>query len=462
MKYAWIAVGLLLSVPAAAQVTGTGNSVNPAPGAVWQYLGPTIGSDWSTGPAAVGSPPSTVNELAVWNDTFGSHLRSGGAVTHSGTLDSTATASLAGGVRGLFGAYSQNLSSMQDTTRPGFSGFNQYLTINNEFDQTVPGGFQISGAVHVPLVADTQLTGNLTFLAGAMPRQESFVGGWLTSGTSFNCGGTVSPGTSACKFYGASITTGLNTGATGILGVVGAEIDTFIATGASADFRVGLNIVDLGGVNRGGLYDAAIIIGALSGSTGYFYGIDFGSSLNGIQGVSSNGILIGADNAYSVLNILDFHNVSCSGTALQFATGLTSVACSGAMLVQTPTAVPALSVKTTGAASAVVNIIDGAGGNQSLINFVELASTTKWSIGKGADQSFYGFDFVNSDNFYVVGSSGFTTIGEGAGGTGNQLMLSRTGAASLTHLPATPTGKRFMCIDNATGALSIATAGNAC
>lgn len=459
----YITTALLFTTPVVAQVGGTGNSVNPTPGAVWTYLGPTIGADWSVGTGIYGPGSTTVNELAVWNNTLGTLLRNGGAVTHTGTIDSNATASLGVGHRGLFNGYPQNLSSMQDTTLPGFLGFTQYSTINTEIDQTVPGGFTISGGIHVPFMSDVQLTGNTTF-AGGNNRQESFVGGWLTSGTSFNCGGAVSPGVSACKTYGAAITTGLNTGATGFLGTVGAEIDTFIASGASADFRVGLNIVDLAGVNRGGLYDAAIMIGALAGSVGHFYGIDFGSSLNGIQGVSTNGTLLGADMAYSVLNLIDFHNVSCTGTAIQIATGLTTLGCTGALAVKTATTNPALSVSTTGAADSVISLINSAGGNQDLIKFIEGASTDKWWLGKGADQSFYLKDVVNGPNDLAMSitATGLMTLGETAAGAGNQLILSRAGAAQLTKLPASPGGKRILCIDNATGALSISSAVPAC
>ncbi len=48
MKYVYTIVALLLPASAFAQSTGT--AVNPLPGSVWQYLGPTLGADWSQSP----------------------------------------------------------------------------------------------------------------------------------------------------------------------------------------------------------------------------------------------------------------------------------------------------------------------------------------------------------------------------------------------------------------------------
>ncbi len=461
MKYAGALLTMLLSTSAMAQPwsPSTGNSVNPVPGAVWQYLGPTLGGDWSTGPGSVGPATSVVNEIAVWNDTFGSHLRNGGAITHSGTMDLTATASAAAAVRGLFGAHPQNLYSFTDSTTPGMSGPNSIGTAGHEFDVTVPGGYTISGGFHAPLISDIQFTGNATFAAGGVV--ESFFGSWSTAGASATCGGAVSPGTAACKVYGGTMGGGLNAGATGFQAVLGAEFDSFMASGSSANAHLGILISPLGSLTRGTVYDAGIMFGDLVGGFGFLYGIDFGSTFTGAQAVATTGTLIGADNTYTVANLIDFHSVSCTGTAFQMATGLSAFNCLGNLLVQTVAANPALVVKTTGAADAVISIVDGNTGQQDLINFVEGASTTKWTIGKGSDQSWLSKDVVNNDNFMSVTTAGLLTLGETASGVGNQLTLSRAGAAKLTNLPTAGTIAASVCMA-ADGSLIKKTTTGAC
>jgi len=84
------AVGLLLLCgPAAAQ---QGATVNPTVGAMWTYLGPTFGADWSVGPGTMGTPPTDINELTIWNAVNGTRLRQGppGVITDNKTAPITA------------------------------------------------------------------------------------------------------------------------------------------------------------------------------------------------------------------------------------------------------------------------------------------------------------------------------------------------------------------------------------
>jgi hypothetical protein len=70
----------------------------------------------------------------------------------------------------------------------------------------------------------------------------------------------------------------------------------------------------------------------------------------------------------------------------------------------------------------------------------------------GGDQSWFLKDGTTSDNAMGV-SGGNIALGEPASGVGNQLLLTRTGAASLTHLPSSAgAGGLYVCADSA-GAL---------
>ncbi len=80
---------------------------------------------------------------------------------------------------------------------------------------------------------------------------------------------------------------------------------------------------------------------------------------------------------------------------------------------------------STGSNRAEILVDNAAGGQQSLIGFLD-ATNTKWQLGKQTDNSFIGYDFAHTANFMTVGTNGLVTLGESG-----QMSLPASGSVGI-------------------------------
>ena len=116
-------------------------------------------------------------------------------------------------------------------------------------------------------------------------------------------------------YFGMSSIASISSGATNLLNVTGAEINTRVLTGASAGYISGLQIVTKDEVN-GGDYDTALAISkGGTGTVGKDTGILFGD-MNGSHPVNSTGTLIETTGSATVAKGIDFTSYTFTGDVL--------------------------------------------------------------------------------------------------------------------------------------------------
>jgi hypothetical protein len=367
-------------------------------------------------------------------------------MTLSGELQAPSTlAGLVTDRRGLFGGYAQNLITLNDSAHTaGTPPYNPPI-IGLEVDVLSAVGGVTSGTTHVGLIGYSALkTTPFTYASGL---EEYWQGGFFLGGATTGCGGTLPANPCATIWGMASIAT-LYSGATGFDAVISGEFDVATYAGSSTNNRMGVLIVDLDSTVAAGVgYDAAIEITAGASAVKFRYGIDFGG-YSGASPVTATGTLIGASIGQSVGEIIDLHNVTCTGTnALKFANGF-AVTCSGAL--QMP-----VGIIYTGSGSGPFNFLNstdlpfeirlrgGASASQvTNLSYADFNGTVKWDVYKDASNNFTIRNEAAAVNTLLINPA-------------NALTLAVSGM-TITGLPtvAAGTGKNFVCIDPATNVMS--------
>ncbi|HFI7529052.1 TPA: tail fiber domain-containing protein [Escherichia coli] len=131
---------------------------------------------------------------------------------------------------------------------------------------------------------------------------RNYVGIAGTSTSSKGDGGT-SAADAKGTYYGGNFVGILNPGATFTQVVTGAEFNAGIKTGASANIRTGLQIGSLGNV-RGGVIDAALMVGCGASNPAWRSGLHFGKQSGGSPfDATSRAIRVDVDQVDSIISI---------------------------------------------------------------------------------------------------------------------------------------------------------------
>jgi len=215
----------------------------------------------------------------------------------------------------------------------------------------------------------------------------------------FDDGGT--PGNESGLFQGVAGIAVLQSAATNMNGVNGAEFDVAMETGATSRIKTGLNVISgdgtPGGRDKGhGIYvDAGIMItSATTGDVGFNTGISFGQSGAGWP-IPSTGTMIGTggtSNARTAANGIDFTAVTFSGNAIATPGFIVD----GFGNTRITRAFPNFSLNDTNATVTTGGLIRYAGNG---------TGSYSYQINTAA-----GGDFTSAINAYTIASTGATTF----------------------------------------------------
>ena len=209
-------------------------------------------------------------------------------------------------------AVTQSMAGTPTNLFNGSNAFN-YLNITDNANSTTSLGLDVYQSVggsgtsgnHIAVKGFTYLNSPFT----ANENVSNYVGVWGIGGATVNVGGT--SGAAVGNAFGINPQVILNPGATFFMSAVGEEIDTSVASGASTNYKMGLDITTIGNdAVQGSLLDAAEIISAVSSSPAWNNGIVF-SRFSGGAPISTTGTLIGAD-SFTAAHGIDISKVTCT------------------------------------------------------------------------------------------------------------------------------------------------------
>jgi hypothetical protein len=344
---------------------------------------------------------------------------------------------------------------------------------NTTFYYTINGGTGSGNPFPLNAVAEVKAmpsTATVSTFFGA----TQFLGhGGVPSGGTIGANFFAAP-TSIGNIYGNGVYAELAAGATGWRSNVGEEIDIKTGIGSSVEARIGLNIVsgpDNAAV-QGSLIDAAIVIdkGGTVSQVGWQNAIQVGYFNNSGAGgagapVSPGGrILVAYTGTATALDTgIDISGLWNTGSGYtytgDFFKASTSNHWTGAGAIVATTAGATNHDFVSGATDQLIAAFENVGGNatisvssraaskQASIGFNE-AGTSKWTLGKQTDSSFFGFDVATTKSWITVGSGtpGQTVLGETGG---SQLTLAPAGGATLTGMTTTGDGSGLgVCADS--------------
>jgi hypothetical protein len=301
-----------IATQAAGAVALTGGTINGAAiGATTPATGAFTALSAST--SVTGGRGVFTSALAAGANTLSANSNLVGA---TGSSIAQNFSSVLGGATGTLtgGTYLYNLFQMQaDNLNLGTTGTPEValLGIYETF-----GGTSVTGA-RTPLRIALTMNGNT-----ANPISSFHRGLAVGASTSYVDGGT--SGTQSGKWFGQIIDANLLAGALYWDALQGLEIDTTLATGASANYKSALQLVKKSNdAVRGSIMDIALsITDQLGSSVGWKSGISFGAP-NGVWPLGADSTLIGTNptllggSAYVAANGVDISGVTFSGAAFK-------------------------------------------------------------------------------------------------------------------------------------------------
>ena len=211
------------------------------------------------------------------------------------------------------------------------TSFSEVVVLGDDVDQEAIAGSKVNGfkVLHKFGGSDTKggrhgiygyLEQTATTNSGSSDRNYVGMQGQVKSAV--NDGGTDSTSAANSKgsYFGMSSIALIQSGATHLYNVTGAEINSRVLSGASCYYISGLQIATKDEV-QGSVYDCALAISkAASGTTGKKSGILFGN-MNGSHPVATTGNLIETTGTATVANGIDFTGYTFSDSLLK-ATGV--------------------------------------------------------------------------------------------------------------------------------------------
>jgi len=323
------------------------------------------------------------------------------------------------------------------------------------------------------------------------------------------------PTTNSLNVYGGNFYGNLDAGAAGYSNVTGAEFNTECKAGSSVVLKTGIQVVSQSGdVVHGSVVDAAISIGAVSGSAGYTQGILFSHVNSGAPMMSSATLIkyVGGDTLSAGINITDCvftdkafaspnfsvdglggiaaTSIAFGGTAQRIRGDMNNATITNRLGFQassgTNSTVHAFPNASTGnAAFTAESSIDGASGQ-----FVSLAAVSgvgtqinagvrsgtalPFRIIVGSSIQALTFDPANGQASFIPNTTLTSGGSQGAGikfcsgsignlgiyvGTGAPTFAANIGALYLNNSAVSPTTRLYINIDNSTGWVNITCAG---
>lgn len=185
------------------------------------------------------------------------------------------------------------------------SKVNGFKTVHNFGSSSSTGGRH---AVYGVLIQDAATSATST--------DRNYVGVQGQVITSVSDGGTAPDFTNGKgAYFGMSSIATIQSGATNLLNVTGAEINTRVLGGSSAAYIAGLQVVTKDEIN-GSVYDTALAISkGGTGTVGKNTGILFGN-MNGSHPVNNTGTLIASTGSATVSKGIDFSSYTFTGDVL--------------------------------------------------------------------------------------------------------------------------------------------------
>lgn len=256
--------------------------------------------------------------------------------------------------------------------------------------------------------------------------------------------------------YGGNFVAQLSNNASTWAGIVGAEFDVGIQTGASAQYQTGLSIVQLGNDTVAGSQgkDAALVMGMQAGSIGW----DYGYAIDGISGqfpIKTTGTLMAARTAGTITNGFDLSNLTISGKAW-ISSGASLDGTGNWITKSTAVVGSANKAVMTGAATGNNPTFYSQGTDTNVGLTINMQGTGNFNIlsGAGANTVFQAYGIAGSDGYVgvVPGVSTSTMDQFYINGVGNNLLLggplnggamATTAASGFPAMPftaGTPTG----------------------